>query len=262
MSEPIIFNDVDFQFSEQNILSSLKYKDEPFTGKLFIAGDCDKGNEVIDYQHGTAHGHDVALYPDGKLFADSIYDHGNCISKKEWYRDGTPKKEWDKANERFWDLDGALAKDSTRWFYKNGQPIEEQSQQYTSYFSPKGDLAIKTANISFGHGHNYNISYYYDHVLICCFEELFTNYYPELDEHFSRHQLLPGWLSAAYQEDRNLSYHLMDCLVNHPTAQTRETAVQLKTTAQEVEHLQAQSCHLHPTEPDHIIVKLNFDTRF
>lgn len=262
MSEPIIFNDIDFHFNDKDVYSFLQYKGEPFTGKLFIAGDSYKGDELIDYSEGTAHGHDLAFYPDGKPFADKIFDHGCCVAQEEWYSDGKPRKQWNADFEHLWDFDGLLAKDNTRWLYKNGQPIEEKNKQDYLYFSSSGDLAIKKVNTAFGNGRCCCVSYYYDHVLSRCFEDLFTNYYPELDDNFSRHQLLPDWLNAVYQEDRDLGHHLMDRLINHPTLQTREMATQLKNNAHRQESLKIQTGELYPPQPDQIIVKLNFDTRF
>ncbi len=261
MSEPIIFNDVDFQSSDLDSSRLLKYKGQPFTGKLLITGGDNKVNETIDYENGQAHGHDLVFYPDGRPSADKIYDHGSCVSQKEWYNDGKPKKEYDSHIDHLWGSDGVLAKDNSRWLYKNGQPIEEQLNQHTMFFSPAGDLAVKQVYTTLGNGRFCNVLYYYDHVLSRCFEDLFTNYYPELDEHFSRHRLLPDWLNAVYQEDRELGHRLMDRLINHPTPQTRETASKLKNSALKQESSKNRMSELYPPQPDYIIVKLNFDTR-
>ncbi|WP_342648583.1 hypothetical protein [Mucilaginibacter sp. CSA2-8R] len=262
MSEPIIFNSADFCFSDADNSNALSYKGKPFTGKLFINGGSDIGNEVVDYADGMIHGHDLVFYPNGNSLADNVYHQGRCVSQKEWYDDGKPRKEWDVNTEHLWDCDGMLAKDNAQWLYKNGQPIEEQSHHHTSYFSPSGDLAVKQVYTELGNGRYCNVSYYYDHVLRQCFEALFTNYYPELDTHFSRCQLLPGWLNAVYQENSNLGYKLMDSLINHSTRQTRELAVELKTNAINKENLNAKADHLLPPVPNHIVVKLDFDTRF
>jgi len=262
MSEPIIFNDIDFQSSDQDNRCYLRYMGNLFSGRIFITGNNDKGNEIIDYYDGHAHGHDLIYYADGKIAADKVYEYGCCVSQKQWYNDGKPKLEWDATNDHRWDCDGILAKDNTRWLYKNGQPIEEQINNQTSYFSLSGSLAIKKVYTDLGNGRCCYIYYYYDHVLNLCFKDLFTNYYPDLDEQFLRQQLLPDWINAVYKEDHDKGKHLIDCLINHPTPQIRETALRLKNAALIQGNVTDQAANLHPPQPDHIIVKLNFDTRF
>lgn len=261
MSEPIIFNEIDFQCIDGECCASLKYKGESFTGTLLIAGN-NNGDQMIDYQDGYAHGHEVAYYPDGKMCVDKVYDHGRCIARKEWYSDGTLKRAQDADTEQLWDRNGSLAKDNKKWLYKNGLPIEEQSLQSASYYSPAGRLAIKKVNTALSSGRCCQISYFYNHVLSYCFEDLFTDYYPELDEHFSRHLLLPDWLNSVYQEDQDLGHQFMDCLTDHPTPQIRAIAAQLKANALNLENSKTHMGDLYPPHPDHIIVTLNFDTRF
>jgi hypothetical protein len=261
MSEPIIFNEIDFQFIDGECCAFLKYKGESFTGKLLIAGN-NNGDQLTDYEDGHAHGHEVAYYPDGKICVDKTYDRGHCIARKDWYSDGMLKGVQDADTEQLWDRDGILAKHNTQWLYKNGLPIEEQTRQDTSYFSPAGRLAIKKVNTELSSGRCCQVSYYYNHVLSQCFEDLFTNYYPELDEHFSRHLLLPDWLNSVYQEDPSVGHQLLDCLTKHPTPQTQAIAARLKASALSLENNKTLMGDFYPTHPDHIIVSLNFDTRF
>lgn len=261
MSEPIIFNENDFEFIDGECCAFLKYKGKSFTGKLLIAGNSN-GDQLTDYEDGHAHGHEVAYYPDGKICVDKTFDHGRCIAQKEWYSDGALKGVQNANTKQLWDRDGILAKDNTQWLYKNGLPIEEQSPQDTSYYSPAGHLAIKKVYTALNSGRCCQVSYYYNHVLNQCFEDLFTNYYPELDEHFTRHLLLPDWLNSVYKEDQNLGHQLIDCLIDHPTPQTRAIATQLKANALSLENNKTQMGDLYPPHPDHIIVNLNFDTRF
>ncbi len=262
MSKPIIFNDVDFHFRDVGSLSYLKYKGEPFCGTLQINGDSGKGYELIDYHNGVLHGHRLTFYPDGNVLADKRYDQAHCISQKEWYSNGQPKKERYAATEYFWDTDGTLVKDNLRWLYKSGQPLEEQVHNQILYFSLQGELAVKMVHTKSAPNRYCNVFYYYDHVLRKCFEELFTNHYPQLDEQFPRQQLLPDWLNAVYLENQELAKSLLDTLINHPTQQTRETAARLKNNVLNLEIGEKRDGGIHPPHPNHIIVKLNFDTRF
>lgn len=216
MRQPILkYNPIDFEEGPYDPLSYMKYKGEWFTGTLL--GDDERS--YTEYKDGKADGRYVEYYNNGQIACDCIFEKGECISEKSWYRSGELRCE----DAHLYSKEGKLIRKDGLWLYPNGQMRDGRGEGVHYVFSSEGELAVKTiVNMS---GDYKNTVIYYDDVLSRCFQELFINHYPEEDQMFyNLEYLIWGWAMAKYRDDKEQGLTLLRKLTNHGDEAIYETA--------------------------------------
>lgn len=104
MDKPVEYNHKDFEENLYDVYTHMKYKGVLFTGTLIKEG------RKIEYKNGNANGKSVAHYENGQIECDEIYENGDYISGKEWYKNGQLK--YDSTGLE-WYSNGIRKKDST-----------------------------------------------------------------------------------------------------------------------------------------------------
>ncbi len=199
MPEIIKFNSVDFEENIYDVYTCMEYKGKPFTGTLIYE------NEIIEYKDGNANGRCYEHWENGQLAFDGIYENGDCIHSKSWYRNGQLHKDYTLMGDcLIYDLAGNLVSKNYSYFYKNGNYKIKKSNvfrdnSYTEYFNEKGELALIFIQ---GKGNEKSTIKYYDNVLTNCYIQLLTSLPLEVD--FSENSLnilvVIPWLVSMYNK--------------------------------------------------------------
>lgn len=289
MSEPIIFNETDFEENLYDFFTYMKYKGELFTGTVIIENDkldnVGETKEIVEFKNGNVHGRYLEYNKNGQLFYDGFYQDGKCLSEKywdsdgqisrdwdyavsgkDWYPDGQLKEHWDGKDSFLWDKDGLLARKNNEWFYKNGQQMHERLADNTElFFSPTGELALKREQLKQPEFNpEFNVTYhdrfyYYDSVFSQFYEALFTDFYPDFshNEYYKPGRILLffGWVAAVYSEDSIRGNYFIDRLMEHPTKETSARAHYLKRLALKKESGSTEITYWLEKSPCKIIIK-------
>lgn len=212
MSESIKFNSIDFEENIYDVYTFMKYKGKPFTGTLIYE------NEVIEFKDGNANGRCYEHWDNGQLAFEGIYENGNCIHSKSWYRNGQLHEDFKKNGDNLiYDMEGYLLYKNYCYFYKNGnykiKTLNVFKDTIKEYYNDIGELAVIWKR---GMNNNKNTIQYFENVLKKCYIELLTPYKYELDSDYNKSCLsfyeFKPWLVSLYNKGGQEKLHAIEIL--------------------------------------------------
>ncbi len=126
----------DLELSDYDIYKEAMYEGKPYTG---TAVEDDEGiHTEWTFVDGNGHGRWFSVYPDGRLFEETILEHGDVISERTWNKRGqlTHKMDSSPLLEQDFDDKGNLLKELTDehlWeYYENGIKKADYDYQASS----------------------------------------------------------------------------------------------------------------------------------
>lgn len=213
-------DDKDIEYrNEYDLLVDVYFKGEKFTGTL------KDDVQYIEYKNGVVDGQLIEFFDTGTIRVSEVYDKGQFISGKKYYKNGNINSETisQPYSYKVWNKDSIIIRHDNTFYYLNGQIKKIFGGDNDSYsimaFNKMGELIYTVQKDIWIDGQYVRNVVYEDEVLNNCYFDLLTEENPELadtEEKNDTHQIWM-WLWTIFEKDKSKYLDIVNKLMTHPS---------------------------------------------
>lgn len=215
--------------NEYDLLVDVYFKGEKFTGNL------KDDVQHIEYKNGVVDGQLIEFFDTGAIRVTEIYDKGQFISGKKYYKNGNLNSETISKpySYKVWNMNSKIIRQENTFYYLNGQIKKIYGGNNDSYsikaFNKTGELIYTVKKDILIDGQYVRNVVYEDEVLNNSYFDLLTEENPELsdtEEKNDTHSIWM-WVWTIFEKDKSKYLDIVNKLMTHPSKEVIGTVANI-----------------------------------
>lgn len=216
--------------NEGDLLVDVYFNGEKFTGTL-------KDHlQQIDYKNGVVDGQLIEFFETGELRSLDLYDNGQFICNKKYYKNGNLNSETISKpySYKVWNMNSRLIREENTFYYINGQQKKiyggnNDSFSVKAYNKTEEVIYVIQKEKYFNGEYNVNIVEYNNVALYDSYFDLLIEENPELadtEEKNDTHQIWM-WFWTIFEKDKSKYLEIVNELMTHSSKEVIGTVANI-----------------------------------